>query len=76
MEYDSAHPELLPPKGAYVNIQTELMRSFAKYLWRKICLCAPCEERETEGQLDTSYIFVDDRLAREPSSSLSREDAL
>jgi len=35
-EYYSAHPELLPPKGAYVNIQSELMSYFARNLWRKL----------------------------------------
>ena len=35
-EYYNAHPELLPPKGAYVNIQSELMTYFARNLWRKL----------------------------------------
>jgi hypothetical protein len=35
-EYYTQHPMLLPPKGAYVNIQAELMAYFAKNLWRKI----------------------------------------
>lgn len=35
-EYYTQHPMLLPPKGAYVNIQAELMGYFAKNLWRKI----------------------------------------
>lgn len=35
-EYYSKHPELLPPKGAYVNIQAELMSYFARNLWRRI----------------------------------------
>ncbi|KAL7567910.1 hypothetical protein ACA910_019625 [Epithemia clementina (nom. ined.)] len=30
------NPQLLPPKGAYVNIQSELMSYFARNLWRKI----------------------------------------
>jgi 2',3'-cyclic-nucleotide 2'-phosphodiesterase (5'-nucleotidase family) len=30
------HPELLPPKGNYVNIYAELMSYFARNLWRKI----------------------------------------
>lgn len=35
-EYYSNNRHLLPPKGAYVNIQAELMSYFAKNLWRKI----------------------------------------
>lgn len=35
-KYFNAHPELLPTKGAYVNIHAELMGFFAKNLWRKI----------------------------------------
>ena len=31
-----AHPELLPPKGAYINIHAELMSYFSRNLWRKI----------------------------------------
>ena len=34
--YYKEHPELLPPKGAYVNIQAELMSYFARNLWRRI----------------------------------------
>lgn len=34
--YYTEHPELLPPKGAYVNIQAELMSYFARNLWRRI----------------------------------------
>ena len=32
-EYYTKHPQLLPPKGAYVNIQSELMGNFARNLW-------------------------------------------
>jgi hypothetical protein len=32
-EYFTAHPEVLPPKGAYVNIQSDLMSYFARTLW-------------------------------------------
>jgi Ca2+-binding EF-hand superfamily protein len=35
-EYYNEHPEVLPPKGAYVNIQAELMSYFARNLWRRI----------------------------------------
>jgi 2',3'-cyclic-nucleotide 2'-phosphodiesterase (5'-nucleotidase family) len=35
-EFYKAHPENLPPKGAYVNIHSELMAYFSRNLWRKI----------------------------------------
>jgi 2',3'-cyclic-nucleotide 2'-phosphodiesterase (5'-nucleotidase family) len=35
-KYYQEHPELLPPKGAYANIQAELMSYFARNLWRRI----------------------------------------
>eukprot|EP00565_Helicotheca_tamesis_P002962 CAMPEP_0185739786 /NCGR_PEP_ID=MMETSP1171-20130828/36254_1 /TAXON_ID=374046 /ORGANISM="Helicotheca tamensis, Strain CCMP826" /LENGTH=661 /DNA_ID=CAMNT_0028411441 /DNA_START=136 /DNA_END=2121 /DNA_ORIENTATION=+ len=35
-EYYNAHPELLPPKGAYANVHAELMGFFARNMWRKI----------------------------------------
>jgi len=35
-EYYEAHPEHLPPKGAYANIHAELMSFFARNMWRKI----------------------------------------
>ena len=34
--YFTAHPELLPSKGDYINIQSELMGFFARNLWRKL----------------------------------------
>jgi len=34
--YFEAHPELLPAKGSYVNIQSELMSFFARNLWRRL----------------------------------------
>lgn len=34
--YYSAQPGLLPPKGAYVNLHSELMANFARNMWRKI----------------------------------------
>mmetsp|Transcript_29069 Transcript_29069/g.64483 ORF Transcript_29069/g.64483 Transcript_29069/m.64483 type:complete len:745 (+) Transcript_29069:159-2393(+) len=34
--YFTAHPELLPSKGSYFNIQTELMGFFARTLFRKL----------------------------------------
>jgi 2',3'-cyclic-nucleotide 2'-phosphodiesterase (5'-nucleotidase family) len=35
-DYYKSHPELLPPKGAYTNIQSELMSYFARNIWRKL----------------------------------------
>ena len=35
-EYYTKHPELLPPKGNYINIQSTLMSYFARNLWRKL----------------------------------------
>ncbi len=35
-EYFLAHPELLPSKGDYINIQSELMGFFARNLFRKL----------------------------------------
>lgn len=35
-EYYTAHPEELPPKGAYVNIHAEILTYFARNTWRKI----------------------------------------
>mmetsp|Transcript_105776 Transcript_105776/g.305993 ORF Transcript_105776/g.305993 Transcript_105776/m.305993 type:complete len:683 (-) Transcript_105776:87-2135(-) len=35
-KYYKEHPEALPPKGAYSNIQAELMAYFARNLWRRI----------------------------------------
>ena len=34
-EYYKANPHLLPPKGAYVNIHSELISYFGRNLWRK-----------------------------------------
>jgi len=51
--YYSSHPALLPPKGAYVNVQAELMAYFARNLLRKIWdslserLLFECEEEDT-----------------------------
>ena len=35
-DYYTQHADLLPPKGAYINVQSELMSYFARNLWRKI----------------------------------------
>ena len=33
-EYYKQNPDVLPPKGAYVNIHSELMSYFGRNLWR------------------------------------------
>lgn len=35
-DYFAKNPEVLPPKGAYVNVHAELMSYFARNLWRKL----------------------------------------
>ena len=35
-EYYTAHPEALPPKGAYVNVHAALMGFFSRNLWRRV----------------------------------------
>jgi hypothetical protein len=35
-EYYTSHADLLPPKGAYINLHFALMSYFARNLWRKI----------------------------------------
>jgi hypothetical protein len=59
-EYFTKHQEVLPPKGAYVNIHAELMSYFARNLWRKLWdavsreLSRECEledECNAEGRL-------------------------
>jgi len=59
--YYSAHPKVLPPKGAYVNVQAELMGYFARNLWRKLWDALSLELAEIcdvddcnpEGRLET-----------------------
>ena len=52
-EYYKAHPEVLPSKGGYVNIQAELMVYFARNLWRKLWN-AISEEISNSHHLDES----------------------
>lgn len=35
-DYFLEHPEEIPPKGAYINIHSELMSYFARNLWRRL----------------------------------------
>lgn len=51
-EYYKAHPEVLPRKGAYVNIHAELMSYFARNLWRKIWAALSMELAENCAFLD------------------------
>lgn len=66
--YYKSHPEMYPPKGAYVNIHAELLSYFARNLWRKIWeqisptisgLCSPLEECDPEGRLATLDLDAD-----------------
>lgn len=62
-EYYTAHPELLPPKGAYVNIHAELMAYFARNLWRKIWEALSIELADNCGWLDSEECNAKERLA-------------
>ena len=74
-EYYTEYPHFLPAKGAYVNIQSELMSYFARNLWRKIweasssiidkeCLvdneCAAEERLDVLDQSGDGYVTVQD----------------
>jgi hypothetical protein len=63
-QYYQTHPEALPPKGAYVNIQAELMVYFARSLWRKLWQ-AVAEEVSQQKDMDENnaadYLEVLDR---------------
>lgn len=74
-EYYTEYPHFLPAKGAYVNIQSELMSYFARNLWRKIweasssiidkeCLvdieCAAEERLDVLDQSGDGYVTVED----------------
>jgi hypothetical protein len=55
-KYYSEHQEMLPPKGAYVNVHAELMGYFAKNLWRRIwdALSREIEEEcDIEGDINS-----------------------
>jgi len=71
-DYYLAHPEVFPPKGAYVNIHAELMGYFARNLWRKIWeaispklsgLCDPVDECDPEGRLEALDLDEDGVLS-------------
>ena len=67
--YYTLHPNLLPPKGAYVNVHSELMGFFARNMWRKIWeAIAP---RSVDGSVDTLC-----QLGDEPCQSKRRLEAL
>jgi hypothetical protein len=61
-EYYAKHPELLPPKGAYVNVHAELMGYFARNLWRKLW-DAVSLEIASECSVDEDECNVEERLA-------------
>jgi hypothetical protein len=64
-EYYSKHTEVLPPKGAYVNVHAELMTYFARNLWRKIWdsisieIASKCDATSINGMDECS---IDERL--------------
>jgi len=76
-KYYTEHKDLLPPKGAYVNVQNELMSYFARNLWRKIWdvltekvgACGAsvgCKPEERLEVLDTDgdgYVSIDELQA-------------
>lgn len=64
--YYKERPELLPPKGAYVNIHAELMQFFASSLWRRIwdgisisLLKEECDPEEDQAERRLSYLDSD-----------------
>jgi len=67
-EYYTAHPELLPPKGAYVNIHADLMGLFARNMWRKIWEAIAPREGDLNGVPDVCNVedgcFSEYRLSR------------
>mmetsp|Transcript_16193 Transcript_16193/g.33498 ORF Transcript_16193/g.33498 Transcript_16193/m.33498 type:complete len:678 (-) Transcript_16193:119-2152(-) len=56
-QYYTENNHLLPPKGAYINIQSELMTYFARNLWRKIW--------EATTRVIDKECMVDDNCAAE-----------
>jgi len=64
-EYFEEHPELLPPKGKYVNINAELMAHFSRNLWQRLWREISREIGETPCALDGGDVPCDaaERLA-------------
>ena len=51
-DYFLAHPEELPSKGAYINIQSELMSYFARNLWRRLWDASTKRAAESECMVE------------------------
>jgi hypothetical protein len=58
-EYYTAHPELLPPKGAYINIHSELMSYFARNMWRKIWDATEGDGEVNENDIQKRFDMLD-----------------
>ena len=52
-EYYTAHPEMLPPKGAYVNIHAEIMTYLARSIWRKMFSSITNKYEDVEERFQT-----------------------
>jgi hypothetical protein len=64
-EYFAKNVDLLPPKGAYVNIHAELMTYFARNLWRKLWDSISIEiasQCETPKNNEGDECLIDERL--------------
>ena len=60
VNYFTRFPHVLPPKGAYANVQSELMSYFARSLWRKLWDHMTDELSETFEDGDEMLCAVDD----------------
>ena len=64
-DYFTKNPNVLPPKGAYVNVHAELMTYFARNLWRKLWdsisleIASQCETTSSDGN---DECLIDERL--------------
>jgi Ca2+-binding EF-hand superfamily protein len=72
-DYYKSHPELLPPKGAYVNIYSELMSYFSRNLWRRIWDAAESEMMEQVSMADGEELCDDECFAEDRLEVLDKE---
>lgn len=80
-EYFSEHPELLPSKHAYFNIQTELMGFFARALFRKLWDAVGKEIQTTMKKVLSSPSLLaaaatDGEITKSPSLLAAAADAI
>ena len=74
-EYYTEHPELLPPKGAYVNVHAELMGYFARNLWRKLWeRIGPSKEANANDDSEEEDDLCDQNAECDPEGRLERLD--